>query len=149
MLNSARNLFKLIYKIGMIVVTLMLGGVAILAYANSTPGNGLLLVCGILALLTLMAGLSITKLDDQDEQAETYQKIGDEIRTFIQRSTKTVYTEPEVHHVDVAAVERARRMARSGSPIDAICRTIDPNHDSHGPAHREAFRKIVQAMVDN
>lgn len=70
-METARSLFKRIYKIVMILVTLMFGVAAVAAYVNATPGNGLLLVCGILAWLTLMAGLSITKLEDQDRRAET------------------------------------------------------------------------------
>ena len=147
-MDKARNLFKLIYKVGMILVTLMLGAGAVLAYVNSTPANGLLLICGILALLTLIAGLSISKLDDQDRQAETYREIGQDIRKLVNVSTHRVYAEPEVHRVDMAALEEARRMDQDGASIDSICRLIDPGHDGHDPAHQEAFRKMVRAMLD-
>lgn len=147
-MDKARNLFKLIYKVCTILVTLMLGGGAVLAYVNSTPANGLLLVSGILALLTLMAGLSITKLDDQDRRAETYREIGQDLRNLVKVSTHHVHAEPEVHRVDMAALEEARRMDREGASIDAICSLIDPGHDGHDPAHREAFRKMVRAMLD-
>jgi len=149
MLESARSLSKLIYKIGMILLTLMAAGGAILAFVNATPANGLLLISGILAVLTLMAGLSISKLDWQDEQAESYRETGQQIRNLIIRSTRHAYAEPEVHHVDAAAVEVAKRMASDGAPIDDICRTIDPGHDGNDPAHKEAFRRIVQAMIEN
>src|SRR5687768_15095546 len=115
MVESARDLFKLIYKIGMILVTLMLGGGAILAYVSATPGNGLLLVSGILAILTLMAGLSISKLDWQDEQAETYRQIGEEMRGLVRFSTSHVHSTPEVHRLDVGAVDEAKDMASNGA----------------------------------
>ena len=147
-LETARRLFKLIYKVGMILLTLMLAAGAILAYANATTANGLLLVSGILAILTLIAGLSISKLDDQDARAETYRQLGQDIRNLVKVSTRHSYAEPEVHRIDSAGVEDAKRMASEGAPIDDICRAIDPGHDAHDPVHQEAFRKIVQAMID-
>lgn len=148
MVEDARRLFKLIYKIGMVLLALMLASGAILAYAGATPANGLLLISGILAVLTLIAGLSISKLEWQDEQAETYRQIGQDIRKLVKVSTSYSYAEPEVHRVDLATVAKAKRMASDGAPIDHICKEIDPGHDGHHPAHKEAFRKIVQAMID-
>ncbi|HVF36349.1 MAG TPA: hypothetical protein VNA29_00215 [Sphingomicrobium sp.] len=148
MIDSARSVFKLIYKVGMILITVMLAGGAILAYVNSTTANGLLLISGILGMLTLIAGLSITKLDDQDRQAETYRQIGVDFRKLVKVSTSYAHAKPEVHRVDLATVEKAKQMAADGAPIDDICRAIDPGHDGHDPAHQEAFRQIVQAMVD-
>ena len=147
MLESARSLFKRIYKIGMILVTLTLGGLAVLAYLNATTANGLLLICGILAILTLIAGLSISKLDDQDRQAEAYRELGQGIRNLVKASTTIAYAEPEVHRVDAATLEDARRMASEGAPIDDICRAVDPGYDGHDPAHQQAFRRIVEAMI--
>ncbi len=147
-MDKARSLFKLVYKVVMILVTLMLGGGAVLAYVSATVGNGLLLVSGILALLTLMAGLSITKLDDLDRQAEAFREVGQDMRKLVKVSTHHVHAEPEVHRVDMAALEQARRMDREGASIDSICRLIDPAHDANDPAHQEAFRKMVRAMLD-
>jgi len=148
MVESARRLFKLIYKIGMVLLTLMLASGAILAYAEHTPANQLLLISGILAILTLMAGLSISKLDDQDEQAESYRQLGQDIRKLVKVSTSYSHAEPEVHRIDLATVAQAKRMSSDGAPIDDICRAVDPGHDGHDPAYKEAFRKIVQAMID-
>ena len=147
-MESARDILKRIYKIGMILITLAFGGGAVLAYISATPGNGLLLISGILALLTLIAGLSITKLDDQDARAETYRQIGEDIRKLVKVSTHQVYAEPEVHRVDMALLEQARQMDRAGASIDAICKLIDPGHDNRDPAHQDAFRKMVRAMLD-
>ncbi len=149
MAERARDLFKRIYKIGMILVTLGLGAGAALAYVSATPGNGLLLVSGILAVLTLMAGLSISKLDEQDEQAETYREIGQDIRKLMSFSTSHTFADPDVHRVDAATLEKARRMAAEGTSIDEICRVIDPAYDGHDPAHREAFRRVVRAMLES
>ena len=148
MIESARSILKLIYKISMILLTVMLASGAILAYVNATPANMLLLVSGILAVLTLIAGLSISKLDDQDKQTETYRELGQDIRKLVKVSTNYGYAEPEVHHIDLATVEEAKRMASDGAPIDDICRSIDPGHDGHDPARKEAFRRIVLAMID-
>jgi hypothetical protein len=147
MLESARSLFKRIYKFGMILVTLTLGGFAIAAYLSATTANGLLLISGILAILTLMAGLSISKLDDQDRQAETYREIGQDLRNLMKVSTIHTYAEPEVHRVDAATLEDAKRMAADGAPIEDICRAVDPGYDHHDPAHKQAFQKIVEAMI--
>ena len=148
MFETARSLLKLIYKVGMIVLTLLLAAGSILAYVSATSANMLLLISGILALLTLIAGLSISKLDDQDKQAETYRQIGRDIRDLVKVSTSHSYVEPEVHRVDATMLETAKRMASDGLPVDAICLAIDPEHDSHSPAHKEAFRKVVKAMIE-
>lgn len=147
--SNARDAFKRIYKIGMIFVTMALGGGAVLAYLSATPGNGLLLISGILGVLTLMSGLSISRLDDQDARAETWGEIGSDIRNLVKVSIHPTYAEPEVHRVDTAKVEEAKRMSSNGVPIDDICGMIDPDHHAHDPAHQEAFRRIVQAMIDN
>lgn len=148
MFETTRSLLKLIYKVGMIVLTLLLAAGSILAYVSATPANMLLLISGILALLTLIAGLSISKLDDQDRRADTYRQIGQDIRNLVKVSTTRSYSEPEVHRVDATMLETAKRMAADGLPIDAICRAIDPEHDSHLPAHKEAFRNVVKAMIE-
>ena len=147
-MDNARNIFKLLYKVCMILVTLALAGGAVLAYVSATPANGLLLISGILAVLTLMAGLSISKLDDRDKQAETYRQIGQDIRRLVKVSTHHVTPEPEVHRVDLAALEEARLMNQQGASIDVICRLIDPGHDGNDPVHQAAFRKMVRAMLD-
>jgi hypothetical protein len=143
------NLLKLIYKILMIVVTLVVGAAAIFAFAKATPGNGLDLVGGILAVFTLIAGLSISKLDWQAERAESYRQLGHEIRHGINLSTSYTFADPEVHRVDATMLDTAKRMASDGAPIDDICRTIDPEHDGHLPVHQEAFRRVVQTMITN
>jgi len=149
MVERARSLFKRIYKIGMILITVVLASLTVLSYISADTANGLLLISGILALLTLMAGLSISKLDDQDERAETYRQLGQDIRKLVKVSTSFEYAQPEVHRVDAATVEDARRMAIEGAPIDDICKVIDPGHAGHDPAHQAAFRKIVQAMIES
>jgi hypothetical protein len=165
---GARETLKLIYKVTMIVVTAALAAGAVAAWWYATPANGLLLVAGILAILTLIAGLSINKLEWQDQQAEGYREIADDIRTglgqlrsvrgagsdgMVKFSFGTVpvdveVAEPEVHRVDPAMLDEAKRMAAAGAPIDNICRTIDPAHDSHEPVHQEAFRRVVRAMIE-
>jgi hypothetical protein len=167
-----RDVFKLVYKIGTIAVTLVLIGLAYLAYREATPGNGLLLITGILGMLALITGLSISKLDDQDERLATYRGIFDQLRKgtkvsvqFAEPEARDVvpampdgvrtiadmnvsFAEPEVHHVDNGLLATAKRMAEDGSPIDDICRAIDRDHDSHDPIHQEAFRRIVHAMLE-
>lgn len=141
-----RELFKLIYKIGMILATLGLGIGTVAAWYYATPGNGLLLVSGILGLLTLIAGLSISRLDDQDRQAEAWRDI---IQSIPQHARITVqHAEPEVHRVDATELEKVKRMAAEGAPIDQICCLLDPEHEQHDADHREAFRKIVRAMIE-
>ena len=149
MAGRARDLFKRIYKIGMILVTLGLGVGAALAYVSATPGNGLLLVSGILAILTLMAGLSISKLDEQDERAETYREIGQDIRKLVSFSTSRTFAAPEVHRVDAATLEKAKRMAAEGASIDEICRVVDPAYDGQDAAYQAAFRHLVRTMLES
>ena len=176
-MDTARELFKLIYKVAMILVTLAFAGGAVLAYVSATPGNGLLLVSGILAILTLIAGLSITKLDDQDERAATYREIIDDVRSRVTWVTPNIrpaarpadepggdteleripgepisvsvhYSEPVVHQVDSAMLEEAKRMAADGAPIDDICRRVDPGHDRRDPYYQEALRRVIKTMIE-
>jgi hypothetical protein len=143
-----RETLKLIYKSLMILVTVGLGVGAVAAWWYATPGNGLLLISGILAILTLIAGLSINKLEWQDQRVETFASIFRDMRTMKDGAISIQYAEPEVHRVDAAALEDAKQMAAAGAPIDDICRAIDPDHDRHDPAHQEAFRKLVRAMIE-
>jgi hypothetical protein len=141
-----RETFKLIYKILMILVTIGLAIGAAAAWWYATPGNGLLLIAGILAILTLLSGLSIKKLEWQDQQTRQFASIVDDMRSNVKLSFS--HSDPEVHLVDNAAFNRAKAMAASGEPIDEICRMIDPGHDRHDPAHQEALRRVVTAMID-
>jgi hypothetical protein len=143
-----REALKLIYRNLMILITAALGLGTIAAWWYATPGNGLLLVSGILAILTLIAGLSINKLEWQDRHAETFAGIVRDMRFLKDDAVSIQYAEPEVHRVDAAGLDDAKRMAAAGAPIDDICRAIDPEHDRHDPAHQEAFRKIVRAMIE-
>lgn len=167
-----RDVVKLVYKVGMIIITLTLIGLAYLAYRNATPANQLLLITGILGVLALISGLSITKLDDQDERAASYRSLLDDVRKHAKFSVRFAepgapraepavpdgatrlggisvsFAEPEVHHVDTAMLDTAKRMAADGMAIDDICRAIDRDHDLHDPVHQEAFRRVVKAMID-
>ena len=53
-----------------------------------------------------------------------------------------------MHRVDANVLAEAKRMAADGAPIDDLCRMVDPGHDRNDELHREAFRRIVQAMID-
>lgn len=157
-----RQVLKLIYKAAMIAATVGLVTLAYILYRTATPGNGQLLVSGILAILALMAFLSINKLDWQDDEAETYRSILDDMRARFPVSIKfggtidpatnpaatVTFAEPEVHRVDTATLDEAKRMAAEGTPIDEICRRIDPAHGTHDPAHQEAFRRVVRAAIE-
>ncbi len=140
-----RETFKLIYRSLMTFLTVVLGGGAILAWWHSTPANGLMLVAGILSLLTLMAGLSIFKLDWMDAEAEQFRTI---IQSMPKPQINVSYAEPEVHKVDAVMLEEAKRMHADGRPIDEICRAIDPDYDRQDEAHQGAFRCIVRAMIE-
>jgi len=140
-----RETLKLIYRSLMIFITVVLAGGSILAFLNATPANGLMLVGGILAFLTLMAGMSIFKLDMADAEAETLRSI---IREIPQAATIDVsYAEPEVYKIDEAGMEQAKRMASEGASIEDICRAVDPAYDAKDEAHQGAFRAIVRMMI--
>lgn len=165
-MEDLRQLLKTVYKAGMILVTAVLVVGAAAAWWYSTPANQLLLIAGILAILALITGLSINKLEWQDEQAEALRSIVDDIRdkspvmlSFGEGgrmqwglkpggAASVDYAEPEVHRVDEAQLAEAREMAARGEPIDAICRRIDPAFDSHDEMHRQVLRRMVQAMLE-
>ncbi|HJU77435.1 MAG TPA: hypothetical protein VJ597_05855 [Sphingomicrobium sp.] len=163
-LFKVRETLNLIHRTVMMFVTIVLVGGAILAWWYSTPGNGLLLVAGILGLLALMAGLSIFRNEVIDEaEAETLRQMIDvardvapsekvaAIQRLMQGRPVTVsvgHSEPEVHRVDTETLEDAKRMAAQGAPLDDICSAVDHEFHSRDPLHKDAFRRIVQAMID-
>ena len=158
----------------MIAATVALVTLAYLAYRTATPGNGQLLISGILALLALITFLSIPKLDWQDEEAAQYRAIFDDMRArfpisiqfgrppthrsqagatggvFPNESAMTMHSfaDPEVHRISGATLEEARRMDSEGRPIDDICRMIDGDHDLHDPTHQEVFRRLVRTVIE-
>lgn len=160
----------------MIFATVGLVALAYIAYRTATPGNGQLLISGILGILALLAFLSISKLDWQDQQAETYRSIFNDIRNRFPVSVRFSsgngparqffhtgpanreasptfpvnigVAEPEVHSVCSDTLEEAKRLAAEGASIDDICRIIDNDHDRHDPVHQEAFRRVVQVMIE-
>lgn len=142
-----RQAFKTIYKAGMILVTAGFVTGAAAAWWYSTPANQLMLIAGILAILALISGLSIDKLDRQDEQAATIRSIVDDVGSLVRRSVRYDFAEPEVHRVDQPLLDEVRDMQARGEPIDAICRRIDPGFDGHGDMHQEALRRMVRAML--
>lgn len=156
-MEDLRQAFKTIYKSVMILVTAALVVGAGAAFWYGDEANGLWLVGGIAAILALIAGLSIDKLDRQDEQAEALRSIVDDIRSKVRVTHDHVeptfkvsqsFAEPEVHRVDMALLAEAREMDRRGEPIDDICRRIDPAFDGHDEMHQAAFRRMVRAMLD-
>ena len=160
----------------MIAATVILITLAYLAYRSATPGNGLLLVSGILGAFALIALLSIPKLDRQDERLETMRRAVDDMRSTARSALAQAHggppqgadlkfrgsswdgagriavsfecAEPEVHRVDSATLEEARRLMARGAPIDDICRLLDPEFDGRGPAYQEAFRGVARAMIE-
>lgn len=165
-MEDARQLFRTVYKAGMIFVTAVLVIGAVAAWWHATPANQLLLVAGILAVLALITGLSINKREWEEQQGETLRSIVDDFRDkapvtlrfgeggrmqwgLKEGANVTVeYAEPEVHRVDEATLAEARDMRRRGEPIDAICRRIDPAFDSQEELYRQAFRRTVEAMLE-
>jgi len=170
-----RDLLKNIHKALSILVFLFLTGLAFLAYRESTAANGLLLVASVLGVLALIAFLSIDKAEEQDRRAENLHNIIRDVHSLARPGLRfgkrgradeggtavgTVswsygtapitaeFAGPEVHRIDSATVEEARRMADEGASIDDICRMIDPGHDGNDRFHQEAFRRLVSAMLD-
>ena len=167
-----RQALLLIRGIGMIAAALVLGGLAYLSYATATPGNGQLLMTGILAILAIMAVLAIPTRQIEDELATGRRSPSDQLQPRFPMSllfgsggkmvgsgtiqwsategtpTTIHFAEPEVHRMDGDMLDEAKRLAAQGAPIDEICRMIDPDHDRHDPMHQEVFRRMVRAAVE-
>ena len=158
-----RDILELIHRTAMTFVTLVLAGGSVLAWWHSTPANGLLLVAGMLALLALIAGLSIVRRGFSDAESETIRQMVDAagavepenkaalIRQLMRGKPVTVNVhtaEPEVYRIDALTVEEAKRLADEGRPIDEVCRAVDPEFDSRDEMHKQAFRRLVQTMVE-
>lgn len=156
----ARNAFKAFYRVVMTLVTLTFLVAAFFAYWYSTPANGLLLVAVLALGIALVSGLSISRYDDEDRQLESNREIIDEVRSAIPISMqlgRSVFTgepvtysvaEPEVHRLDQQALDEAKAMAARGEPIDSICCFVDPAFDGRAPTYKQAFRKLVQSMIE-
>jgi len=171
----ARDVLKLIYRTLTAFVAAVLAAGAVLAWWHSTPANQLMLVSGMLGILALIVVLSIDKLDRQDRQAETLRSIVDDARSRVPLSfhfgakgaerqqarfggvrwsmqegapVSVDFAEPEVHRVDTAMLDEAKRMAADGASIDEICRMVDPAYDGRDQFHQEAFQRLVRTMIE-
>lgn len=163
-LFRVREAFNLIHRTVMMFVTVVLVGGAVLAWWYSTPGNGLLLIAGILGLLGLMSGLSIFRSEVIDDaEAETIRRMIDvardigpsekaaAIQQLMRGETATIsvhHSDPEVHRVDTDMLAEAKRMAAEGASIDDICRVVDDEFDRRDELYQEAFRRLVRTMIE-
>ena len=142
-----RSLLKKIYKtLTLLIAAFLLFG-AIMAYRAATPGNGLLLVSGILAVLAFITFLSAGKLDRMDANGESYRSIADSFLSKAQIST--VVASPEVHVLDNEALARAQQMSHDGKSLDEICRAMNYEYENWSPAHQEAFQRVMQSALEH
>ena len=140
-----RQYLVMVYNVLTLIAALTLLGGAIAAWWVATPGNGLLLVALILAVLALIGFLSIGKYDRQQRRAEEWRGAWDDLASKI--NVVTSHADPDVHVMDGKAVATARRMAADGASLDDICRATERKFSSWDEPRREAFRRVMQAML--
>lgn len=156
------EIFRTVYRTLMALVTLGFLAAAFLAYWHSTPANGMLLVAGLLFVIAILTGLSISTHDDRHRRILAERETLDRACSLFSgnlRFGKAIRgqpaglhfetAEPEVHSMDMAAVDEAKRMAADGASLDDICRYVDPGFDGRDMLYREAFRRMVQTMIDH
>lgn len=140
-----RRVLVTAYKVLTLTAALALLAGTILAYRAATPGNGLLLLALILGGLSIIAFLSIDKLDRQESEAKTYSGIVDDLLSQVQVST--LHAKPTVYSIDEQGLARAREMSRQGASLDEICRAISDDYAAWPPQQQEAFQRVMQAVL--
>lgn len=140
-----REALNTAYKVTMSAVTLVLFAATVFTFMSATVANGLGLVGGMLAIFTVVAAVSINKLDRQRAHAAFWQ---DMIQVDLVQGPR-VAGSTEVHHIDAELFATARRMKDSGATITAICSAMDPHYSTWGTLRQAAFRGLVKAMLQH
>lgn len=140
-----RQYLVMVHKVLTLMLALALFGGAVIAWWVATPGNGLLLVALILFTLALIGFLSIGKYDRQQQRAEEWRNVWEDFTSKV--NVVTSHANPEVHMMDHKAVATARRMAADGASLDDICRATERKFSSWDEPRREAFRRVMKAML--
>lgn len=117
------------------------------AYWYATPANMLLLPAGILFILSFIVFASIGKYERNERSAEEWRGLWDEFRSKVHVTTHGGGS--EVHHLNQAALATAQRMAQVGSPLDDICKAVEPGYSTWDILHQEAYRRVLQAALDH
>lgn len=141
-----RQFLKTVYKILMFMVATFLFAGAFFSWQAATPANQLLLVSGILALLSLMAFLSIGKLDRQDITAEEYRNLLGDLLDKVQVSTS--FSAPQVQRIDSDTLRRAQQKFQDGTALDDVCRSINGDFDSWDKAQQKTFQQVLKAAIE-
>lgn len=138
-LAGLRSLFKALSMGGTTFVAAGLLAGTILAWQHATPDNGLGLAAGLLALLTIMAFLSLfaplaTKVETEAAAAAP----------VAPPAPVLFFSAPEILRLDEEEVRRAVRLRRAGVSHDEICAVIEPDY----PTWDESRRRMLGAMVE-
>lgn len=151
-----RTIFRALAAL--IMVTLVT--LTILSYLHSTPGTGDILLTIVLAAVTLMAFqklLSIDRMHREPDPASTarlHQTLQGGLASKLQEALSGSVTidwnvaSPEVHRIDEEGLARARTMAKEGKSVDEICRAMEGDYANWAPPHQQAFRNVMQAVID-
>lgn len=161
-LLRAKNVFRKVFRVlaGLIVATLL--ALTILAYRDSTPGTGDVLLSIILAVVTLMAAARLLEIDrkhhrepDPALKAALHEAIqGDlsiKIHEALSSGVKVEWnvSSPEVHRIDEEGLALARSMSDEGKSLDEICRAVESNFAGWSLPHQQAFRNVMKAALDH
>lgn len=161
-LLPAKRMFRKIFRplAGLVVAALI--ALTILAYRDSAPGTGDVLLSIVLAVVTLMAALRLLKIDrrlhqepdpalraalDQAVEGELSGKIREALTGAVKVDWNV--SSPEVHRIDDDGLALARSMSDEGKSMDEICRTMEHDYADWTPAHQQAFRNVMQAALDH
>jgi hypothetical protein len=161
-LLRAKHVFRKVFRVlaGLIVATLLT--LTVLAYRDSTPGTGDVLLSIVLAVVTLLAAARLLEIDRRHDRepdpalkAALHEAIQGDLSGKIQEAlsggvkVKWNVSSPEVHRIDEDGLALARSMADKGKSIDDICRAMDSDYASWSPPHQQAFRNVMQAALDH
>ena len=161
-LLRAKHVFRKVFRVvaGLIVATLL--ALTVLAYRDSTPGTGDVLLSIVLAIATLIAAARLLEIDRRHHREPdpaltaalheaVHGELSSKIREALSGGVKVEWNvaAPQVHRIDEDGLALARSMADKGKSIDEICRAMDSDYAGWSPPHQQAFRNVMQAALDH
>ncbi|HEU5285434.1 MAG TPA: hypothetical protein VFU20_02855 [Sphingomicrobium sp.] len=153
-----RNIYR---ALSALIVGFLLVG-TVFTYLAATPANGLLLISGILAVLTLITFLQVLNFDrkmerraDPADRNDLMRTISDDLAEKIEAGLRGDVPvrwhvgAPEVYEIGEEDFARARAMLDEGMQIDEICRDLDGEYAGWSEPRQRAYQGLIRTALDH
>lgn len=161
--SGTRTAVRTILRILSAILLAYLVTITIASYLEGSPHDGSYLLTGILVIVTLMAAGYFHTLDQRFRTSESHATLRDDLLHTVEADvaakiggalldgTKVEWSvaAPEVHSMDLEALESGRSMLADGKSLDEVCRAIEPEYGGWVAGHQQAFQAVVRAALEH